>query len=264
MEPLLAYFGHHKCGTTFITSFTARLCERLGLVKFHSHAEHVFGGNIQEYRARNPFDFWICTNADYEQVRLVDIRGFHLIRDPRDLIVSAYFSHMHSHDDSVWPRLRAFRPYLRSLSKSDGLIAEMRFCAPFLMEMLHWNYRDSRILELRFEEMVAAPDAMLVRACDHLGLLEKASEAVVREIAAELSFARLSGGRAPGEEDLGHHYRKGVPGDWRNHFEERHMAEFQRLYGALLIDTGYEADAKWSQPARGLKVFSFRRGDRVR
>lgn len=204
------------------------------------------------------------TNADFEQIRLIDLRGFHVIRDPRDLIVSAYYSHMYSHDDSMWGRLRAFRPYLRSLSKSDGLLAEMLFCAPFLMEMFRWNYEDPRILEIRFESLVRDPAATLTRACAHLGLFERLGEATIRNVAGELSFMRLSGGRKPGEEDPYHHYRKGVPGDWRNHFDARHIAEFQRLYGPLLVNLGYERNDRWtaaarSLPKRSIKVFSLGR-----
>ena len=265
MEKLLAYFGHHKCGSTFIVSFLARLSERLGLKIFHSHAGYVFGCDIVQYREQHDFNLWLYTNADFEQIRQVDLRGFHVIRDPRDLIVSAYFSHLYSHDLGVWGRLRAFRPYLRSLSKSDGLLAEMGFCAPFLMEMFHWDYDDPRILELRFEDLVGDPAGVLTQACAHLGLLEQAGFAAIREIADELSFSRLSGGRERGEEDPYHHYRKGVPGDWRNHFEARHIAEFERLYGPIMTKLGYERDSSWAtdlSTRRSLRALAF--GQRLR
>lgn len=249
MTGLLAYFGHHKCGTTSICSILEGVCAKLGLSSFRSHDEYLFDGDIAAFRARSNFDLWMYTNADFELVRPADLLGFHVVRDPRDLIVSAYYSHLHSHDDSNWGRLRGFRPYLRSVSRSDGLIAEMRFCAPFMMDMLHWEYGDPRILELRFEDLIACPQHLFAAAFAHLGLREMLGDAAIGELVAEFSFDRLSGGRRPGEDDPGHHYRHGVPGDWRNHFEPRHIMEFQRLYGPLLFKLGYETDPDWTTAA---------------
>ncbi|MBI4530371.1 MAG: hypothetical protein HY709_02515 [Candidatus Latescibacteria bacterium] len=40
-------------------------------------------------------------------------------------------------------------------------------------------------------------------------------------------------------------FRKGVIGDWRNHFSEEHKRVFKELAGQLLIDLGYERDDDW-------------------
>ena len=63
------------------------------------------------------------------------------------------------------------------------------------------------------------------------------------------SFERLSGGRKKGQENVKSHYRKGQPGDWRNHFTPEHTARFAQEFGDLLITLGYEADASWYAPA---------------
>jgi hypothetical protein len=112
MEKLLAYFGHHKCGTTWISQIIDEVCCALGLISRHHHYESLFQGDIVALRSRAHFDFWRYTNADINFTRDLDVRGFHVVRDPRDVIVSAYFSHLHSHSDANWPRLRHFRPYL--------------------------------------------------------------------------------------------------------------------------------------------------------
>jgi lipopolysaccharide transport system ATP-binding protein len=52
-------------------------------------------------------------------------------------------------------------------------------------------------------------------------------------------------GRKPGEEDVTSHYRKGVSGDWQNHFTDNIKAAFKEKFGQILIDTGYEKDMNW-------------------
>jgi len=73
----------------------------------------------------------------------------------------------------------------------------------------------------------------------------------VREIVERYSFERLSGGRHKGQEDPRHHYRRGIPGDWRNHFTPLHVEYFKALYNPLLLKLGYEADVDWDECAAG-------------
>jgi hypothetical protein len=40
-------------------------------------------------------------------------------------------------------------------------------------------------------------------------------------------------------------FRRGVIGDWRNHFKEEHKAAFKQQAGQALIDLGYETDLNW-------------------
>ncbi|MGB3680994.1 MAG: sulfotransferase domain-containing protein [Rubrobacteraceae bacterium] len=66
----------------------------------------------------------------------------------------------------------------------------------------------------------------------------------VAEIADEFSFARQSG-RQPGQEDKGSFMRKGMPGDWRNHFSLEARQVFDRYGGDELITLDYERDRSW-------------------
>ena len=58
-------------------------------------------------------------------------------------------------------------------------------------------------------------------------------------------FETKTAGRKEGEEDVTSHYRKGVAGDWRNHFTQAHVDEFKTRYGDLLVRLGYEQSADW-------------------
>jgi hypothetical protein len=58
-------------------------------------------------------------------------------------------------------------------------------------------------------------------------------------------FRKKSGGRIRGEQDVAHHYRAGIPGDWKNHFFPELTRRFKAEYGDVLIKLGYEKNADW-------------------
>ena len=60
----------------------------------------------------------------------------------------------------------------------------------------------------------------------------------------KFSMERQTGRRA-GEEDRASFVRKGVVGDWRNHFTTEAAQVFDNLAGDVLIELGYEADRSW-------------------
>jgi hypothetical protein len=243
---ILAYFGHHKAGSTWISRITQEICAQSGLqAVVHNNAMRL-GGHLEEYRKANPFNFLILLNSDYTFVRYVDVKGFHVVRDPRDIVVSGYFSHYYNHPDEGWPRLTHFRRYLRTLSKDEGLLREMEFLSGGLYDMLAWNYDTPAILQLRFEDLIKDPVHHFTVIFGFLGIVpQKASEEQLGGIIGQYSFEKLSGGRQPGSEDQTHHFRKGKPGDWQNHFNEQHKDYFKRLYNPLLLKLGYEKTENW-------------------
>jgi hypothetical protein len=204
-----------------------------------------------------------------------------VIRDPRDIIVSGYFSHRNSHPVDSQPLLAAHRDRLRSASLEDGLVMEMDFSRADLLELADWDYERQEILELHLEELTARPYDGFVAVFRHLGLLAddeptKGSQLLgiwLRRMLNRLSTRRGLGGlrrpmpatgeillgavyanrfevkskgRRPGTEDTASHYRKGVAGDWANHFTDVHVEAFNERFGDLLQRLGYETDDDWA------------------
>src|SRR2546428_400305 len=64
----------------------------------------------------------------------------------------------------------------------------------------------------------------------------------LEDVTARCSFEKLSGGRERGKEDVKSHYRKGVHGDWRNHFTPAITCRFKALLNNVLVMAGYEKD----------------------
>jgi hypothetical protein len=178
-------------------------------------------------------------------------RIFFVIRDPRDTLVSLYFSLLASH----YPR-RAHatrRDELAVLSPEEGLLHLIESDAGLERSaQIQRSWIGSgtpRIQMLRFEDLVTRDVELLVplladhcKIGVHRDLIEKA--------VIENRFEKLSGGRAAGEEEASAHYRKGVAGDWHNYFSPPVTAAFKKHYGNLLIAAGYERDFEWEADPR--------------
>jgi hypothetical protein len=98
-----------------------------------------------------------------------------------------------------------------------------------------------------------------VFACAYERLLEDGAQ-VVRELfqfldlpddpaliddLLERSSFRFYTGRERGKEDRKRFYRKGIAGDWKNHFSDEDKRSFKKLAGDMLIRLGYEKDLDW-------------------
>ncbi len=105
-----------------------------------------------------------------------------------------------------------------------------------------WHGRKDAI-HVRYEDLRRETARELRRVV--LGLTgRRLSPEEATAIAEEFSFERLAG-RRPGEEDKGSFLRKGVVGDWRNHFSPEARETFDRYAGDELILLGYEQDRTW-------------------
>lgn len=257
-------------------------CRKLGL-KFQAvYDERGFESDLPGYISANKIDFLSHGNADIEHlVGLNDFLGIHIVRDPRDIAVSAYFSHLHSHSVKQWSELEDYRNKLRGMSKEDGLKTEIRNRAKEFHQIESWNYSSPNILEIRFEDLAHASYETVLSTFSHFGLIDESDvrwtsrakeltldivDKVTGEYARSLSrklrggqlsgaeilsiawrhrFQSLAGGRKQGEEDVKSHFRKGRPGDWVNHFSEEHKRLFKELYPDLLVKLGYETSSGW-------------------
>jgi hypothetical protein len=254
----------------------------MGLRHRTAHGPQQYGehGSLNAWVEAHGVEFLAYTNAEIEEARaLPPHRGFHVVRDPRDVLVSGYFSHKNSHPTDGWPELEEHREALQSLSKEEGLLREIEFSRPFLIAMRDWDYNQERILEVKMEHLTQDPDTQFRRVFQHLGIYETegtgsllqkgrqygnrlaykihhelplslpqriTSEEVVHPgvlnaILDGHRFEKLTDGRSKGETDPESHLRKGEPGDWKNHFTCRVAEAFEDAYGDIVIELGYDA-----------------------
>lgn len=64
-------------------------------------------------------------------------------------------------------------------------------------------------------------------------------------IAHENRFEKMASGRKPGEENVNSHFRKGTPGDWKDHFTPKVREKFKQQYADLVAKLGYDSPDNW-------------------
>ncbi|MGK7955891.1 MAG: sulfotransferase domain-containing protein [Crocosphaera sp.] len=281
-KKLLCFFGHHKCGTQWVQGVLREVSREMGLVYGHAYSAEKFKHNFESFLKEKELDIFSYTNAKYEYVKDFNhFRGFHVIRDPRDIVVSAYYSHLYSHPVDNYDDLKKEREILQKMSKDEGLIQEMEFNQRVFDDMENWNYTQDNVMEIKLEDLSQDSYGNFVDIFRFLGIisesrptyqerwnhllaitsrttqtklfgnpvvdvsLKKIPYEIALGIIYENRFQRKTKGRNVGEEDVKSHYRKGVAGDWKNHFNDEHIKLFKNKYGRLLIKLGYEKDENW-------------------
>lgn len=157
---LRMFFGHHKCATGWIDNILREICLHMGISFKIVHQPYSFEeyGTIGPLVEKEKIQFlsYINTNLRYTHDLKV-YRAFHVVRDPRDIVVSAYFSHLHSLKAPTWDELNTLRGKLKDLSKEEGLFFELDYLKDQFRKMGEWDYNQDHILEVKMEEMSADP-----------------------------------------------------------------------------------------------------------
>jgi hypothetical protein len=179
-------------------------------------------------------------------LQTVDGRGFHVIRDPRDILVSMYFSHLNSHRVNH-AEIKRDRRRLAELDPLDGLtylMDESQFFQRIVRELADWNYDTERFYETSFERLTTDPAKEFGAIFSFLGIPVERSD--LTAILQQNRFENLKADWRTRNPGAGvNHYRSGVAGDWKNHLVGKPKMLFRRRYGDLLIQLGYENEEAW-------------------
>jgi lipopolysaccharide transport system ATP-binding protein len=229
---------HYKAGSQWILRILQELAEPWIV------APAVDGGQFlrEPVRAGRVYPTLYVTREQFEQARLPRRwRRFVVIRDLRDTLVSGYFSLRVSHDP-LHPQMAGYRDQLDGLSREDGLLRMIRrWCDPIAAIQRSWLGGPDAVL--KYEDLLVRDVELLEPVLlGHCGLPVPADR--LRTVVLANRFEARSG-RRRGEEDVASHERKGVAGDWKNHFTDKVAKAFKDRFGELLVATGYEKDSRW-------------------
>jgi hypothetical protein len=225
------YVGHHKCASGYICNVLETVAETAGI----SVSPRMSKREPEEYAtiARDHqlllLDNWFGGRID---LAAFPHRGFHVVRDPRDIAISQYYSHRDSHPPGPW--LTEERTALRRLPEREGIAAVMngRLLTAVLEEMAAWDYGRPDMLETSFERLTTSPRAEWERIFAFLGL-DRLDDALTAVLAGN-RFERLRE-LQPG------HYRDGRTEQWRALPEEL-LGPFMERWGPLVERLGYPLD----------------------
>lgn len=199
-----------------------------------------------------------------------DLRTVYLIRDPRDIVISMYFR-LYGTKENVGcgtyiGELNEELKEARLLAMFEGGEFQRSGCYVNHFPDLKWiasnfaaGISQANIKLIKFEDLHRSPSDVYRGLISWLGFdkepfIPPLSDKELEEIIHLGSFElQTKGLRQRGEESsavvmqngVQTSCRKGVPGDWRQHFSARVKARCKELIGNELIYLGYEKDYGW-------------------
>lgn len=164
-------------------------------------------------------------------------RTVYMFRDPRELVVSGYFSATKTHRKVHIPELEVFREELRHLPIEEGLLRLIDQAAPRLREIETWvGVDDPTIATFRLEDIDHDPRAEVPRMLEHCGVFLKpeALETVLNDVSRDALQAADLAQRGDGQS----HYRVDRS-SFREIFGPEHYAAIEEIIPGLAKRLGY-------------------------
>lgn len=241
---------HHKAGTVWLGNVFRRICEQYGLTFYEGMAEKL------------PQEFDVFFRGDSQlqagQIR-TPFKGVHMIRDPRDIIVSGCFYHQKAREK--WLHIKqdrygglTYQEKIKSYqSLDDQILFEMEnggyHC---IQEILAWNYDDPAFYEVKYEDLIL--DEQLILFHNLFAFLGFPGKAIPRVLKIAFNYSLFSGTL---KNEL--HIRSGKTRQWEKHFSSHHKVRFLGLFGEALQRLGYENSDAWAADPRADHVRELRR-----
>lgn len=230
---LVVHACHHKAGTVWFRNILLDIADQYGL-RF-DHADH-------RGTPRPRTDLFLQDHSKVDRDALPPFRGSHVVRDPRDIVVSAY--HYHLWTEEPWAHVpkeifggRSYQEELKRLPPDEGLLLEIEHTGFTIEDMRAWDYDDPRFLEVRFEELLADEMPTFEQIFRHWGFSD---DAVAESLAAAERHTFIKAKSRESGDGPSHLRKGGGRGEWRELFDDRHHARIQDLCGDLLVRMGYE------------------------
>lgn len=214
------------------------VCEQLGL--------QFFAG--EQNNLPDNFHVFMQNHSRFEPDDISSpIRGVHVIRDPRDRIVSGMYYHQKSKESWLHKPMKVLggQTYQQTINSLDTaeeqLLFEMENSGKWgIKEMLRWDYADDRFMNIKYEDLIVDYD--------------------LKEFKKIFTFLGFSGSEIPaclecaynnslfsGKVKKSVHVRSGKSSQWKTHFTPQHKQRFVELFGDALIRLGYEEDNRWAE-----------------
>jgi hypothetical protein len=170
---MIIHACHHKTGTVWFDRILWEFCSKTKKTYHFAEAAPCSGFDISvAHHSRIP-----------ESIAGKAVRMTHMIRDPREMVISGYLHHKRS--DEAWLQQpsqelggKSYQQALNSVDQEEGLMLEIeRMSRTSVKDMLNWNYTQEQCLELKFEHVRDNPEAWFSKIGEHYRLPE--SEALL-------------------------------------------------------------------------------------
>ena len=236
---------HHKTGTVWMDGVFKAIADDVGAQYVDFRSEY---GRLEKV-LQEPFILFNYDSDFRDHAHLLDrddVRILHLIRDPRDVLISA----MHYHKKSAESWLHTpvpgynnvtYQRRLRELpTRLEQYVFEMEHStAGTLRGVLGWQYGRANCFEARYEGLRQDTDlAYWTRIADFLGFDEAERQSCRRRFWQNSLFGGL--------QRLGNkHVRSGDVAQWKHEFNRELAYAFLDRFPTVLQSLGYEPDNQW-------------------
>lgn len=253
MKYNLVVATHHKTGTVWMDGVFKAIAGDLGARYLDFRPER---GHLSDLD-HGPFILFSYDSDFGDFASLLDredVKILHLIRDPRDVVISAMHYHKASRESWLHEPIPGYDnlTYQRALQNLPTKFAQYLFemdnsSASTLRDMERWRYGRANCFEARYEDL--RQDVELVmwqRIMTFLGLDAGEQAIGSRRFWQNSLFGGLS--------RLGNkHVRSGAIAQWRREFTPELAVAFLERFPRALQALGYEKNAAWvhelQQPA---------------
>lgn len=225
----IVILSHHKCATNWIRSIANNI-ERAGLICLHTSG----GLKKTSFVSAKSSAPMVALNvnagrsADLDHAH-AEYPVLHFVRDPRDALISNYWSWVRSHRNNSSTILE-FRHRASDMSVEDGLL-DLIEIFPMGRQLSQWSEELwARSVQIRYESMLDNFNDTVRQMFSPAGI--HLDEEMLNMLKQRTSFSSISG-RDAGNEDVDSHYRKGVPGDWKQYETPALRAKFHDVWGWL-------------------------------
>ncbi len=250
MEPprILCVGAHHKTGTTWMKGVFFSLAKRLDIPVMRVPNPRVKPDIPDEGRVlltnwRSRFNHTVLAHPE--------ARFFHIIRDPRDVLISG--AHYHETTDGIHEKFlyhprkeldgKSYQEHLRALpSYEEKLAFEMGGKhLDTIIQYREWDFDNPRSFEVKYEDLIEDTDCSLFRkAMDFFGLTDEETEIAARVFHDNSLFGRKGETLRASE-----HVRSGQAAQWERKMPLPVAELYAERYGDDLIRLGYETDDRW-------------------
>jgi len=239
--PSFYLFALHKSGSTLLNDMMAAALERAGIPQI-AIPEATFSAGLAEHTISNPEEIVFARGYCYRGFRRFPayLGGFDLarqkkillVRDPRDMAVSLYFSIAESHSMPAQGTLRdnlmAQRAQARAMGIDEFCIGRVAFIRSEFEGYEPILASETRIY--RYEDVIFDKAAWLADMLAYLG--------VVLEPAAIARIAAANDIR-PDRERPAEHVRQVAPGNHRKHLAPTTRDRLDREFSDILVRYEY-------------------------
>lgn len=245
-QPAFA-FGMHKGGSTMLSNFIQIYTERAD-IKGISLSDLLFRKGVSDEEYTNDSAITGLLEEKYvyygfryvpafmlsNKAKFVNRNAIVLVRDPRDCVVSAYYSFLKSHvvladkGSAVAQQVEKERKIHTSSSVDEYALTEVHRFVEELESYAYFSHENTRIF--RYEDIIFDKRNFFTQAINHLGLPWK-------QEAFELALNKVD--VFPDKERPDQHVRNVKPGNYREKLKQSTITTINNKFKMVLDLYGY-------------------------